>query len=373
MHLCRTLLNISLLSSVSLAVPTVGPLDQEVCCVYERKLKRRDGEAPEHYYPEGSDHIPKGTSPNKVLPRSILKRVDDYYCACGALFGSCNVTCANCTVSCNGPCVTSCAGKKTKQKKKRDPNLDTKLSSAPNEIEKRGPKPDSDLASATQAIEERDTNLDSDLSSAPQDIEKRDASVGPPLGNIEECCEYEQKRKRNDDPETHGAFYPNGGHVPPGTSPNKVLSRDILKREEDYTCVCFAIFGTCSVNCGVGGQNSSGGGKRKRTEVTQRRSLLVEKKKRDPSVGPPLGNIEECCEYEQKRKRSDDPESHGPFYPDDGHVPPETGPNKVLPREILKREEDYTCICFALFGKCSVNCGTGGQNSTGGKKKRGEF
>ena len=257
MHLHRTLFNIYLLASVSLAVPTVGPLlhrvssatqefqkrdplvgpsGSETCCLYERKLKRRDGEAPEHYYPEGADNIPKGTSPNKILPRHILKREDDYDCICATLYGSCSVACGDCKVTCDGPCVATCPSTKTKQKKKRDPNFG----------------PDSDLSSAPQDIEKkRDASPDSELS----------GTAGPE--GLSHCCEYEQKRKRSADPPSE-PFYPEGGnHVPPGTSPNKILPREILNREDDYTCICFSIFNQCSVNCGVGGQNSSGGGKKK--------------------------------------------------------------------------------------------------------------
>ena len=151
MYLSRTILSISFIISVSLASPLVGPSSSsfdQTCCVYEKKLKRRDGEPPSHYYPEGEPHIPKGTSPNKVLPRDVLKREEDYTCACAAIVGSCTASCGNCTVSCTDiACATSCVGK---EKQKRDLNADSELSSTAQEIEKRDPSPEPNLLSNPQ-------------------------------------------------------------------------------------------------------------------------------------------------------------------------------------------------------------------------------
>ena len=362
MHLFRTLFSICFIISVGLASPLVGPLRSsfdQTCCVYEKKLKRRDGEPSSHYYPEGEPHVPKGTSPNKVLPRDVLKREEDYGCACAAIVGSCTASCGNCTVSCTGiACATSCPGKKEKQK--RDPSPDPELSSTAQELEKRDPSPDPDLSSSVQEIEKRDPSPNPDFLSNPQQIEKRDPEVGPLPSTADlTCCEY-VKRKRSADPAEPDRFYPEGGHIPPGTTPNRIIPNELLKREEDYDCWCFAIFGTCSVNCGVGGQNSSGGGKMKRAE---------EKEKRNPEVGPLPSTADlTCCEYvKRKDKRSDEEET---LYSREDFVPAGVSPNRILPREILKREEDYDCWCFAIFGTCSANCGVGGQNSTGGGKKK---
>ena len=217
MHPSCNLLSISFIVSVGLAGPLVGLLPSSVDQTYyfhKSKLKRRDGEPPSHYYPEGEHHIPKGTSPNKILLRDVLKREEDYTCACAAAFGACIVSCGNCTASCSGiACATGCVLKKEKKK--------------------RYPSPNPDFSSTTREIEKRDSNPDPHLSSTAQETKKRDPEVGPLPSTADlTCCEYvKRKDKRSDE-----ALFSREDFFPAGTSPNRVLPREILKREEDYDC-----------------------------------------------------------------------------------------------------------------------------------------
>ena len=179
MHLSRILFSIYFIVSTGLASPTVDPLPSSVdpiCCVYARKLKRCDGELLSHYYPEGEPHIPGGTSPNKILPRDILKREEDFECACAAVIGTCTASCGNCTVSCSGiACATSCPRKeKEKKKKKRNFGPDVDPSSTVVEIEKRDPSPAPDRSSTAQKIKNTIFGPKVDPSTSAPEIEKRD-------------------------------------------------------------------------------------------------------------------------------------------------------------------------------------------------------
>lgn len=152
--------------------------------------------------------------------------------------------CGNCSISCGpGPYFAICGakGKEKNKKERRYPGIVPKLSSA------------------------------------PQEIAKKDPTVGPLPSTTEETRGlYEHKVKRSNDPD--GKFYAEGGHVPAGTSPNRILPRRLLKRKDEYTCICNSIFGKCSVNCGVGGQNSTDGGKKKKRWVVD---CLVRKRVKD--------------------------------------------------------------------------------------------
>ena len=61
--------------------------------IYDSKPRRRDWELSDPFYFEGGDQVFQGTSANRILPRNVLKREDDYTCACAAVIGSCSVEC----------------------------------------------------------------------------------------------------------------------------------------------------------------------------------------------------------------------------------------------------------------------------------------